>query len=322
MAFYQRKKYGRGFQYFDSQQQKVVCKKALSTIKRMAIPPMWSRVRINLDVNSKIQATGRDSKGRKQYIYSEKWQLKQQKSKFKRMLAFGKQLPFIREYSINLLQTQQFQQDSILSLMVLILDDTGIRIGNKKYTEQNNTYGLSTLRKKHLQITANGAKFSYTGKSGKQRDVSIDEPWLAARINRCAEQPGYNIFRYKNDDGKWQDLDSTDVNEFIKKHMGSQFSCKDFRTWNATCLALEFYGQTRFEDAKKYTSKRKLNLVIKKVADELGNTPAICKAYYIHPKILGMIEHQSIPKSLEKANDSLQLSPSLNATEQLLLSLL
>jgi DNA topoisomerase-1 len=330
---YSRKRYGRGFQYFDVVElQKVNCKNKLKSIKSIAIPPMWNDVLISLKVDSKIVAVGRDAKGRKQYIYSEKWQLQQQKTKFNKLVEFAHALPAIRRTCRALLEEPKWPLDKVVALMVLILDESGIRIGNKRYSKENESYGLSTLRRRHLLESGGGSRvddsnkdadsedvngeavsFDFIGKSGKHRKVEIDEPELVQHIKDSAQLPGYNLFRYQeNVDNKltWSDVCSDDVNEFIKANMGDAFSSKDFRTWTGTCLAAEYYWET-LADNNQNKRKKIVNIVVEKVAKTLGNTPTICREYYIHPIILAKIENQTLdttPQNAENEGDATELS--------------
>lgn len=342
---YSRKRYGRGFQYFDVVElQKLNCKNKLKSIKAIAIPPMWNDVLISLKVDSKIVAVGRDAKGRKQYIYSEKWQLQQQKIKFNKLVEFAHALPAMRRTCRAMLEEPQWPLDKVVALMVLILDESGIRIGNKRYSKENESFGLSTLRRRHLlesggdseagdnneagynneagdnnegpdnrDVNGEAVSFDFIGKSGKHRKVQIDEPELVQHIKDSAQLPGYNLFRYQeNVDNKhaWSDVCSDDVNEFIKANMGDAFSSKDFRTWTGTCLAAEYYWET-LADNNQNERKKIVNIVIEKVAKTLGNTPTICREYYIHPILLAKIENQTLdttPRDSENEGDATELS--------------
>jgi len=301
---YTRKRYGKGFQYFDAiSLQKIACKKKLKSIKGIVIPPMWEEVFITLHVKAKIVAVGRDAKGRKQYIYSEVWTAQQQAQKFSKLVAFASELPDMRKTCRAALKEPVWSRQKVVALMVLILDETGIRIGNKRYSQENDSYGLSTLRRRHF-IDMNSedhaenhhvATFDFTGKSGKHRTVSIDDSVLAQHIKESSQLPGYNLFRYQKSSNKhsFSDVCSDDVNEFIKTQMGDSFSCKDFRTWTGTCLAAEYYWETLSNNTANKRKKLE-NIVIEKVAKTLGNTPAICREYYIHPTLLAKIEKRKL----------------------------
>ena len=321
---YTRKRYARGFQYYDNNLIKLSCIKELKRIKTLAIPPMWQDVRISPKAASKVQATGRDAKGRKQYIYSEKWNKQQQKRKFLRLIEFAKALPDMRAKCQQMLAQEGWEYDKVIALMVMILDKTGIRIGNQRYTEQNNTFGLSTLRRKHLTIAEDGIELGFIGKSNKERLVRIDDPLLAEHVMACAEQPGYQLFRYRDEKQNWDDISSEEVNAFIKQHMGDKFSCKDFRTWNATCLALDSVAQAQ-ELKKLHPRKNLANIILKLVSQSLGNTPAVCKSYYIHPTVLKNISSHRFcvsQKDAEGLGDDEQCNPSaLSQCEKMIISM-
>jgi len=283
---------GKGFQYTSHGRRLAAAK--LPRIRALAIPPMWDEVLIATRGNCHIQAVGRDAKGRKQYIYHDAWHLAQQQKKFERLAHFAEALPAMRKLCRALLRKRAWTKDKVLALMVLILDETGIRIGNKQYLQENHTYGLTTLCRKHLAVHGRTVGFHFRGKSGKDLQVDIDDPALSTLVRKSAQLPGQTIFRYQDDDGSWQDIDSDDVNEFIRAHMGEEFSCKDFRTWVGTRLVLEVYPQA-LEAQRKNPRKKLLNLLVAAIADELGNTVSVCRSYYIHPLLLELAEAGKLP---------------------------
>lgn len=289
-----RKKWGRGYQYFDENHNKITEKKILYRLKNLVIPPMWSEVNICKFDDGHIQATGRDAKGRKQYIYHSEWERKRQEEKFARMKAFAQKLPEIRKSCIQNIQNAAWSRDKVLSIIILTLDDSGIRIGNQQYAKRNETYGLTTLRRKHIQAVNGHVVFEFKGKSNKMRTVTIEDEELVKLIKKSSELPGYEIFRYKDSDGTFQNIDSDDVNEYITNKMGESYSSKDFRTWVASRLAIEFYPET-YAKIKEFPRRKFSNMLIKQVAEELGNTPTICKDYYVHPKIFQAIDKKGIP---------------------------
>ncbi len=318
----ERRKYGKGFQYFDDAGYKINDTKRLSRIKKLVIPPMWQKVKICDLTNGHVQAFGYDLKGRKQYIYHEEWHIAQQVEKFNRVVSFAKKLPKFRKFCLEKLTTKGWHQEKVLALMVLVLDETGLRIGNNRYSEINKTYGLSTLRRRHVQLEEDELLLEFVGKRGKQRKVEIQDPFLIKSITLCAELPGYALFRYKNEQGCWEDIDSEDVNSFVKKHMGNRYSCKDFRTWVGTRLAYELYPKA-MEEKQISPRKQVTNILLGLVAKELGNTPAICRQYYIHPKILSLIESQTlVVDEAECETEHPVQDPSASAVELALLKIL
>ncbi len=289
-----RMRRGKGFQYLAGGRKKIITSTTLQRIRTLAIPPMWEEVLISVRHDCHIQAVGRDQKGRKQYIYHEQWHLAQQRKKFDRLVAFAQQLPLIRKQCLELIRKKTWSKDKALALMVLILDDTGIRIGNREYLQANQTFGLSTLRDRHLEVRGRTASLKFRGKSGKELQVDIDDPHLASLVRKSAELPGYSLFRYQDDDGTWHDVCSDDVNTFIRARIGEEFSCKDFRTWVGTRLVLELYPQALKENQEN-PRKKLLNLLVNAIAAKLGNTVAVCRSYYIHPALLALAEEKKLP---------------------------
>jgi DNA topoisomerase I len=315
----QRIKKGRGFSYIDKKGETIKSSILIKRIKELAIPPMWSDVRICSLENGHLQAHGRDSKGRKQYIYHPGWALIQQQEKFAKMIDFGKNLPKIRRKVYQDFYQKGWPKSKILALMVIILDETGIRIGNKSYLQENGTYGLSTLRRKHLIIEENELIFNYKGKSNQLRQVSIDDEELISHIKKVADLPGYEIFRYQDDTYKTHTLDAHDVNLYLCDISNNKFSSKDFRTWVGSRLSVELLPEAYLIKGQ-YPRKKLPKILIKLVANQLGNTIAVCRSYYIHPLLLEKIENNQIPvKNPYRASRS---KFGLTAEEKLLLDLI
>ena len=314
-----RKKYRNGYQYFDESGSKITNKKTLQRLKKLIIPPMWEQVMICKWDDGHIQATGRDLKGRKQYIYHSEWERQRQEAKFAKMKDFGAVLPEMRQKCLSDISIKNWNKPKVLALMVLILDETGIRIGNHQYAKKNETYGLTTLRRRHLDVDDSGLTFEYKGKSNKIRTVEIEDDQLVKFIKKSAELPGYEIFRYKDENGIWQNVDSDEVNEYIRATIGEEFSSKDFRTWVASRLAVDYYPQAI--EQKANAPRRKFsNILIRLVADELGNTPSVCKNYYVHPTILQLIDQQKVP-IVEEYKDG-KYDYSLTAAEKIVLEII
>lgn len=312
-----RKRAGRGFSYLDEHGDRVRDKQQLRRIKSMAIPPMWKEVFICSTGQSKVQAVGRDLKGRKQYIYHSEYTALRQQEKFRRLRKFGEQLPAIRSYAMEQMKLKGWPREKILSLMVLILDDTGIRIGNRQYLEANKTYGLSTLRRRHLDQEDDALVFEYQGKSGKSREVRIEDETLMSFIRKTAEQPGYEIFRYQTADG-WEGVDSEEINDFIHRNLGGEYSSKYFRTWVANRLLLEHHAEAVVQK-QLHPRKSKEKLLVRQVANGLGNTPAVCKNYYLHP---GVLKRAVRAEDLRLSNVHHGLLAEHSESEQLLLRMM
>ncbi len=316
---FQRKKKGKGFVYLNENGEKITSKENIKRIKNLVIPPMWSEVHICKFQDGHIQAIGRDLKGRKQYIYHSEWERQRQEEKFARMADFGHKLPKLRKQVEKDLRKRTWDKNKVVALMIEILDETGIRIGSKHYEKTNKTYGLTTLRRKHLDLDGGTVTFKYKGKSNKEREVSIEDKSLIRHIKKVSELPGYEIFKFVNEEGKSQSLDSHDVKEYISEIIGEGFSSKDFRTWVGSRLAIELYPEA-VQYLTEFPKKKLETTLIRMVADELGNTPTICKGYYVHPMILNKIEAEEIP--LKNPFRASRNTSALTAEEKLLLKLL
>ena len=289
-----RRKYGRGYAYYFESGQKIKDRFILKRIKNLVVPPMWTDVLICKFDDGHIQAIGRDLKGRKQYIYHSVYEKQRQEEKFRKLLEFVKLLPKIREEAYRDLKSSGWPKKKLVAMIILLLDEYGIRIGNKQYRDRNETYGLTTLRRKHLTLDENELIFSFKGKSNQLREVQIDDTELVPFIKRAADLPGYEIFRYRDENGSFQNVDSEDVNEYITEIMGADFSSKYFRTWAANRLAIDFYPEALI-DQKKGSRKKFSNIVIKMVASELGNTPTVCRDYYVHPAVFNALDKKEVP---------------------------
>ena len=289
-----RKKKGKSYEYFDENGEKITNKKTIKRLKDLVIPPMWTKVMICKFDDGHIQATGRDLKNRKQYIYHSEYERAQQLKKFEKLTAFADALPEIRKQYHQDLKKKRWKKQKLLALIVSILDHSGMRVGNQQYVKNNETYGLTTLRRKHLTVKNGEVSFQYKGKSNQIRKVHIDDHDLTKFIKESAQLPGYELFRYKVSSRKYKEVDSDDVNRYIGKYMGKQFSSKDFRTWVASRLAVEFYPMA-LEQKEKSSKKKFSNILIKMVAEEMGNTPSVCKDYYVHPTIFQKADSKTIP---------------------------
>lgn len=292
-GFFRRKAEDK-FLYFDKNGMQVINQNLINRIEILKIPPNWEKVWVCAFDNGHIQAYGYDAKGRKQYIYHDEWQKQQNLLKFEKMLSFAHCLPAIRKKAYNDAHLKEWTKEKVLGLVVLTLDEAHIRIGNKFYEEENQTYGLTTLRRRHLHFEGNKLELDYKAKSGKYRKVNIKNSSLVKLIKACSELPGYEIFRYKHG-SKYSAVNSHDVNEYLKEISGESHSAKEFRTWGGSVLAVE-----KVDEAKlKIQENKRLNFpttVVKLVAKELGNTQAICRDYYIHPKIMEAVTAEDFSK--------------------------
>lgn len=297
-----RVKRGKKFVYQFSNGNSVLAKSTLERIESLVIPPMWKKVWITKDPKGHIQATGIDLKGRKQYIYHRHWVAYRQNSKYQRLKFFGQALPAIRKKASEDLRLPGWPRDKMLALMVMILDEVFIRIGNMSYVRDNGTYGLSTLRRKHVHIEEGVVTFEYKAKSGKFRKVVLEDEELVPLIKECFDLPGYDIFRYYDEETKcYCNVLSDDVNSYLREITGADFSAKDFRTWAGSVLTVSLKEEA--EQEKEANPRKKLeNILVNKVAEKLGNTPSICRSYYIHPTILEAVESKDLHEAAKAAN--------------------
>lgn len=309
-----RKKRGKGYSFYDENGDLIKDKKVLKRLRGLVIPPMWQDVMVCRFDDGHIQAIGRDAKNRKQYIYHSEYEKQRQEAKFKKMLDFSELLPKIRKRSHKDLDAKGWGKDKVMAMIILILDEYGIRIGNKEYEKQNESYGITTLRRKHLSIKDDELLLSFMGKSHQEQEVHIDDDTLVRFIKKASELPGYEIFKYRDNKKNYQDVDSDDVNEYITEHMGPDFSSKDFRTWSANRLAVECYPLA-LKELENGSRKKFSNIVIKMVAAELGNTPTVCRDYYVHPAVFRSIDEKTLPNP-NPFKDSKSIS-ALSASEKL-----
>jgi DNA topoisomerase I len=282
-----RHKQGRGFSYKDGNGQPVQDKQISAFIESLVIPPAWEKVEINPNPKAKIHATGYDEAGRKQYAYNQEWRAKRDREKFDRIIAFANALPMMRKITGDHLRHRSLDRQKVMAAMVRLIDMAYFRVGNERYAKENQTFGLSTMRSRHLKIEGNKLIFHYVGKSHKEHVTEVVDPTLARIVRELDHLPGYEIFKYYNDAGRLVDVSSDDLNAYIKEVMGYDFSAKDFRTWAATLIAavaLSDVDDTRVCSATQ--AKRNVTQAVKIVSEKLGNTPAIARASYIDPRVI------------------------------------
>jgi DNA topoisomerase-1 len=283
MSTIERRRQGRKFIYVS--EGKKVGRQVGKYIGSLHIPPAWADVTIDPDRSAKILARGQDEAGRTQYIYNPDFREKQDKAKFERILKFGRALPRMRRVTARHLRSRRLEHDRVLACIVRLMEQSYIRVGNDRYANDNHTYGLTTLRSKHTIVKGDTIIFDFTGKSGKEHHRVIKNRTLAGIVRRLDELPGYEVFKYYDEDGVLQDVKSDDVNAYIKRIMGEEFSAKDFRTWGATLLATAEFAKAK-KINKEHARKKMVSKCIKKVAKKLGNTPAITRQSYVDPRII------------------------------------
>ncbi|WP_334368902.1 DNA topoisomerase IB [Bradyrhizobium sp. AZCC 1578] len=279
-----RKKAGTGFSYTRPDGSRLE-PDALKRIRALAIPPAWTDVWICPFPDGHIQATGRDAKGRKQYRYHARFREVRESTKYEHVVAFADALPSIRETVHEHIALRGLPREKVMATVVHLLETTLIRVGNDDYARQNNSYGLTTLKNRHVAIEGNEVRFRFTGKGGKQWSLHVRDRRLAKIIRACQELPGQELLQYIDEQGNCQDVTSTDVNEYLKAITGKDITAKDFRTWAGTVLAAMALSELESFDSAAQ-AKRNLRSAIEKVSARLGNTPTICRKCYIHPEVL------------------------------------
>ncbi|HET6804944.1 MAG TPA: DNA topoisomerase IB [Frateuria sp.] len=277
---------GKGFAYRDPDGRPLTDKSELARIRALAIPPAYEDVWICADPHGHLQATGRDARGRKQYRYHPDWRALRDHGKFDRILAFGAALPGLRRRTRQDLARSGLPREKVLALLVRLLDETLIRVGNESYARDNRSYGLTTLRSRHLRVVRGRLRFSFRGKSGQEQEVELDDRRLARIVRRVQQLPGQRLFQYLDDAGERQPIDSGMVNDYLHDACGEAFSAKDFRTWGGTAHAAGVLACTPLpEKGGERARRHALVEAVRQVAEVLGNTPAVCRKSYIHPEV-------------------------------------
>lgn len=253
-------------------------------IRKLAIPPAYANVWICPLENGHLQATGRDARGRKQYRYHQRWREVRDETKYGRMVAFAHALPIIRARVDDDLAKPGLPREKVLATVVSLLESTAIRVGNAEYAKENGSFGLTTMRSRHVAVAGSQLRFSFRGKSGKDHSIGIKDRRLAAIIKRCRDLPGQELFQYIDDDGQRQTIDSSDVNDYLRELGCDYFTAKDFRTWVGTVECALMLQQFASSDSSAQ-AKKNIGEALKSVAQRLGNTPSICRKCYAHPII-------------------------------------
>jgi len=280
-----RKKFGKRFRYVDAEGKPIQDEETLQRIRSLVIPPAWTDVWICADSRGHLQATGRDARGRKQSRYHPRWREVRDQTKYERMLLFGTALRGIRMRLEEDLALPGLPRNKVLATIVRLMERTLIRVGNEAYARENKSYGLTTMRAKHVQVNGATVVFRFRGKSGKLHTVGVEDRRLARIVRQCQDLPGYELFEYLDESGETRKVDSADVNDYLRAVSGEDFTAKDFRTW----------------------AKKNVVEAIKAVAQRLGNTPAVCRKCYVHPAVLecyltGKLERR-IRRKIEEVTD-------------------
>lgn len=298
-----RKRAGKGFRYVGPDGKTVRDAETLRRIRSLVIPPAWKDVWITTDPRGHLQATGRDARGRKQSRYHPRWRAVRDETKYERMLLFGTALRRIRERVEEHLRLPGLPREKVLATVVRLMDSTLIRVGNDEYAKENHSYGLTTMRRKHVTVNGSTLIFRFRGKSGVLHEVGVQDRRLARIVRQCQELPGHELFEYLDAEGQRHTIDSTDVNEYLREVSGGDFTAKDFRTWAGTVLAS--MALRRFEEFEsERQAKKNVVAAIKDVARRLGNTPAVCRKCYVHPGVLECYMAGSLARAANKADES------------------
>lgn len=315
-----RRKVGKRYVYFNYAAE-ITDPAVIERIKSLSIPPAWKEVRIAASPNAKILARGIDDSGRKQAIYNPKFRAKQEQQKFDRTLRFAQALPSLRQQIEHDLARRELGKQKVLACIVKLIDEAYFRVGNEQYARDNQSYGITTLRSKHTDVTNTTVTFDFVGKSGKRHIKQISNAQIARIIKKLDELPGHEIFRYQDEEGGMHDLHSADVNAYIKEHMGEEFTAKDFRTWGGTLLATT---ELLAAERSRYKAEREKIVVqtVKNVAERLGNTPPVTRSSYIDPRVISAFVDTTDIVKVREAMKKMKPKKYMSRDEQCVLKLL
>jgi DNA topoisomerase-1 len=308
---------GSGFRYVAPHGRAVRDAATLARIKSLVIPPAWTNVWIALDPRSHLQATGRDARGRKQYRYHPRWKETSHQTKYSRMVPFGRALPGIRAQVAAHLRQSALCKSKVLAAIVQLLEQTFIRVGNEEYARTNGSFGLTTLRDRHVKVRGEAIQFEFKGKSGVRQRVTLNNRRLARIVEHCQDLPGQELFQYIDDAGRAKLVTSADVNDYLRAAAGDSFSAKDFRTWAGTLIAARELSR-RDQGHSQRRTKSTLVDAVKVVSQHLGNTPSVCRACYIHPAVIEAYADRTLHSRLARK----RRVRGLNGDEASLLALL
>jgi DNA topoisomerase-1 len=316
---WRRERRGEDFAYFDEHGRPIRDEASLARVRRLAIPPAYEQVWICPLPNGHLQATGRDARGRKQYRYHPEWHAARDTTKYERLRAFGMALPRVRRQVERDLALRGLPREKVLATVVRLLDTTYLRVGNDEYARSNGSYGLTTLRNRHAAIKGATLTLSFRGKSGVAQKVRLDDPRVARICAKLQELPGQELFQWVDDAGEPHAIGSADVNDYLRRLAGDDFSAKDFRTWHASALTLERLLERQADAASPSAARRIVNDVIDEVASRLGHTRSVCRKAYVHPAIVERFEDGGLATA--SASAALRLR-GLKASERALIALL
>jgi DNA topoisomerase-1 len=318
-----REKRGRSFGYIGPDDKIIRDRKTLERIRALVIPPAWKDVWICSNPNGHLQVTGHDARGRKQYRYHPRWREIRDENKYEKLISFAQSLPRIRRRVAAALRRRGLPREKVLAAVVKLLETTLVRVGNDEYAKSNNSFGLTTMRDRHADVTGSKARLEFKGKSGVNHEIDIRDPQIAKIVRQCQDLPGQELFQYVDAEGAVHDIGSSDVNEYLQEISGQDFTAKDFRTWAGTALAAQALQE--FEDFDtNAAAKRNITKAIERVAERLGNTKAVCRKCYIHPAVIDAYMDRSLVATLKERTET-ELRESLSrlpAEEAAVLALL
>jgi DNA topoisomerase-1 len=296
---------GNGFHYVGVDGEEVTDPATLERVRKLGIPPAYSDVWISPIPHGHLQATGRDEKGRKQYRYHERWREVRDETKYDKMLSFGAALPLIRRRVSDDLSRRGLPREKVIAAVVKLLEKTRIRVGNDEYAKANESYGLTTMRDEHVEVSGTAVRFKFKGKSHKEHEIDLRDPRIAKVVKQCRDLPGQELFQYVDPaTGEQHRIGSGDVNTYLREVTGEEFTAKDFRTWAGTVLcALELAAAELPE--KPSEVKKAISAAIQEVSQRLGNTPAICRKSYVHPLVLDVYSEGGLSDTLKAIREEL-----------------
>ena len=317
-----RRRSGSSFNYLTPDGRVLRDRAELYRIVSLVIPPAWKDVWISPDPRGHLQATGRDARGRKQYRYHPRWRQIRDETKYYRLIGFAQALPGVRRRTDTDLRRAGLPKEKVLAAVVQLLEKTLIRVGNDEYARQNRSFGLTTLRNAHVEVSGGRVRFAFRGKSGVEHEVDLDDRRLARVVTACRDLPGYELFQYLDDQGRRQTIESSDVNGYLRQVAGEDFTSKDFRTWSGTVLAAQLL-RALAPFSSETQAKGNIVRAIESVAKRLGNTKAVCRKCYIHPAVLeAYLDGTLPPPAARRPRASARGVDSLSEGESAVLALL
>jgi DNA topoisomerase I len=297
-----RERVGENFSYIGVNGKPIKDEETLKRIRSLAIPPAWTDVWICPNPRGHIQATGRDAKGRKQYRYHPKWRKVRDETKYDKMLIFGIALSTLRKRVAEDLKLPGLPREKVLATIIQLLDITAIRVGNEEYARENQSYGLTTLRNQHVNVSGSNIRLHFRGKSGKEHTYVVQDKKLARIVKRLQDLPGHELFEYLDEHNEVRSVESADVNEYLREITKEDFTAKDFRTWWGTVVTIEVLKELG-ETETQTQAKKNITQAIKEAAQHLGNTPTICRKCYVHPQVLDAYLNGTLLKTLKEQEE-------------------